>query len=648
VPRPLRLLIVEDSQEDCELLLGHLRRHDYQVEFTNVDTADEMRAALAARQFDAVISDYSMPGFSAPRARTLLSEVGPDIPFIIVSGTIGEETAVSALKAGAHDFLTKANLARLVPALERELREAEERRRRRAAERALIEMREHMRVALEAAGVGTWEADTSTGKTVWSEVMERLHGMAPGTFGGTFDDFIAAIHPSDRDRVREQIAASIQEHTERRLEYRVIWPDRSVHWLAVIGHTFYDGGDQPFRSAGIGIDITIQKELEVQLLQSQKMESVGNLAGGIAHDFNNLLTAISGYSQLLSERRGLQPAALRDLNEIRLAVDRAAALTNQLLAFSRRQVLAPRVINLNEIVTNLAPMLQRLIEESVHFEFCLAKDAALVNVDPNQLEQVLVNLTVNARDAMPQGGTLTVSTANVVLDKGYAHTHMDVVPGPHALLSVADTGHGIPPDVRDRLFEPFFTTKAKGHGTGLGLATVYGIVKQSGGHIVVDSEPGAGAVFKLYFPAATANRQAQPARAPQPSRDVAGTETILVVEDDPRLRALDERILKRYGYTVLVAANAGDAVRILTEHPAPIHIVVTDVIMPGESGRAVGNWVTKHKPGTKVIYMSGYTDDAISRHGVLEPGAQFLQKPFSPEALARKIRESLSLPTDAR
>jgi CheY-like chemotaxis protein len=223
-----------------------------------------------------------------------------------------------------------------------------------------------------------------------------------------------------------------------------------------------------------------------------------------------------------------------------------------------------------------------------------------------------------------------------------------VVPGPHALLSVADTGHGIPPDVRDRLFEPFFTTKAKGHGTGLGLATVYGIVKQSGGHIVVDSEPGAGAVFKLYFPAATANRQAQPARAPQPSRDVAGTETILVVEDDPRLRALDERILKRYGYTVLVAANAGDAVRILTEHPAPIHIVVTDVIMPGESGRAVGNWVTKHKPGTKVIYMSGYTDDAISRHGVLEPGAQFLQKPFSPEALARKIRESLSLPTEAR
>ena len=340
-------------------------------------------------------------------------------------------------------------------------------------------------------------------------------------------------------------------------------------------------------------------------------------------------------------------AALRDLNEIRLAVDRAAALTHQLLAFSRRQVLAPRVIGLNEIVFNLAPMLRRLIEENIHFEFRLADGAAPVNVDPNQLEQVLVNLTVNARDAMPHGGTLTVSTSATVLDRGYANTHVDVTPGPHVLLSVADTGHGIPRDVQDRLFEPFFTTKAKGRGTGLGLATVYGVVKQSGGHIVVESEPGAGAVFKLYFPVAAADGKVQPASARKPSGDVAGHETILVVEDDPRLRALDQRILKRYGYVVLLAASASEAIRVLTEHAAPIHVVVTDVIMPGESGRTVGDWVTRYKPGTKVIYMSGYTDDAISRHGVLEAGAQFLQKPFSPEALARKIRESLSSPTEA-
>jgi two-component system cell cycle sensor histidine kinase/response regulator CckA len=373
------------------------------------------------------------------------------------------------------------------------------------------------------------------------------------------------------------------------------------------------------------------------------MESVGNLAGGIAHDFNNLLTAISGYCQLLTDQLAPQPAAVRDLNEIRTAVDRATALTHQLLAFSRRQVLAPQVVSLNQIVRNLAPMLRRLIEENVHFGFRLAEDASPVSVDPNQMEQVLVNLAVNARDAMPQGGTVTVETANIMLGKEYAQTHVDVFPGPHVMLSVSDTGEGIPRDIQSRLFEPFFTTKEKGRGTGLGLATVYGIVKQSGGHIVVDSEAGAGAAFRLYFPAsvAPAQRAVQAARN-APAADLRGTETVLVVEDDPRLRALDERILKRYGYAVLLADSADEAVRICTEHPGPIHIVVTDVIMPGGSGRTVGDWIMEYKPETKVIYMSGYTDDAISRHGVLEPGARFLQKPFSPEAFARKVREALS------
>ena len=424
---PLRLLIVEDSQEDCELIEAHLRREGFVIHSARVDTPEAMRTALTEREWDAVISDYSMPGFSAPAA---LTELGGDIPFIIVSGTVGEETAVTALKAGAHNFLTKANLTRLVPALEREWRDSEERRRRRAAERALEDTRERMRFALDAAGVGTWDADRTTGKSVWSDELERLHGVMPGSFGGTFDAFIAAVHPSDRERVREQVAASIRDGVDSRLEYRVLRPDGSVRWVASIGHTFYDEGGRPLRSAGIGVDNTVQKELEGQLIQSQKMESVGNLAGGIAHDFNNSLTAISGYCQLLSERRGLQAAAQRDLNEIRLAVDRAAALTHQLLAFSRRQVLAPQVVNLDQIVLNLTPMLRRLIEESVHFEFRLADDASPVSVDPNQIEQVLMNLALNARDAMPQGGTVTIETANAILDKGYAQTHVDVAPGP--------------------------------------------------------------------------------------------------------------------------------------------------------------------------------------------------------------------------
>jgi two-component system, cell cycle sensor histidine kinase and response regulator CckA len=643
VSQSLRLLIVEDSEDDCALLLGHLRRQGIAVHHLRVETAAAMRTALLNCPWDAVVSDYSLPTFGAMAARAVLSEIGHDIPFIIVSGTIGEETAVAALKAGAHDFVTKGNLSRLVPALEREMRDADDRRRRRSAETALLDTRERMRFALEAAGVGTWESDVSTGSVVWSEVLERLHGLSPGTFGGTFDAFLAVIHPSDRDRVRDQIGRSLQTRSSGRIEYRVMWSDQSVHWIAGIGYTFYDGSGRPLRAVGIGIDITIQKELEVQLLQSQKMESVGNLAGGIAHDFNNLLTAISGYCQLLSERR-LHAAALGDLAEIRIAVDRAAALTHQLLAFSRRQVMAPQVVNLNQIVFNMAPMLRRLIEEHIHFDFRLAEDVTAVNVDPNQIEQVLMNLAVNARDAMPQGGTLTVETANRTFDAGYVQTHLDVRPGPHVMLTVSDTGEGIPREIQNRLFEPFFTTKAKGHGTGLGLATVYGIVKQSGGHIAVESEPGSGAAFRLYFPCAPDPEPVQEVVIPRNRRrtDLKGTETILVVEDDPRLRALDERILKRYGYDVLVAASANDALRICTEHSGPIHAVLTDVVMPGGSGRTIGDWITEHKPTTKVVYMSGYTDDVILHHGILESSVQFLQKPFSPEALARKLRETLS------
>ena len=641
--QPLRLLIVEDSEDDCALLLGHLRRQGVAVQHVRVETAEAMRTALLKCPWDAIVSDYSLPTFGAMAARAVLNEVGHDLPFIIVSGTIGEETAVAALKAGAHDFVTKGNLSRLGPALEREMRDAEDRRRRRSAETALLDTRERMRFALEAAGVGTWESDATTGSVVWSEVLERLHGLAPGAFGGTFDAFLAVIHPSDRDRVRDQIGRSLQTRTNGRIEYRVIWSDQSVHWIAGIGYTFYDSNGRPLRAVGIGIDITVQKELEVQLLQSQKMESVGNLAGGIAHDFNNLLTAISGYCQLLSERR-LHAAALGDLAEIRIAVDRAAALTHQLLAFSRRQVMAPQVVNLNRIVFDMAPMLRRLIEEHIHFDFRLAEDVAAVNVDPNQIEQVLMNLAVNARDAMPQGGTLTVETANETFDAGYVQTHLDVRPGPHVMLTVSDTGEGIPREIQNRLFEPFFTTKAKGHGTGLGLATVYGIVKQSGGHIAVESKPGAGAAFKLYFPCAAEPEPVQEVVTPHTRRrtDLKGTETILVVEDDQRLRALDERILKRYGYEVLVAASANDALRICTEHDGPIHAVLTDVVMPGGSGRTIGDWIMEHKPTTKVVYMSGYTDDVILHHGILESSVQFLQKPFSPEALARKLRETLS------
>jgi signal transduction histidine kinase/DNA-binding response OmpR family regulator len=640
----LRLLIVEDCEDDAQLLLRQIRREGFDVVALRVDTADAMRDALENQSWDVILSDYAMPAFSAIEARGVLSETGADIPFIIISGTIGEETAVKALKSGANDFLTKGRLSRLVPAIEREMRDADERRRLHLAEGALVETRERMRFALDAAGVGTWEWDVVGDRVVWSDLLERLHGIPEGGFGGTFGAFIASMHPEDQQRVRDTRRGFLKTRGDTHLEYRVLMPDKTVRWIASIGRAFYDSEQRPIRAAGIGFDITHEKQLQEHLAHAQKMESVGNLAGGIAHDFNNLLTVVEGCCQLLQENPAIerQETAMRDVREIRRAVDRGAALTRQLLAFSRKQLLAPQIVSVNDIVTNLVSMLHRLIEESVHLDFRLATDLARVNVDPGQLEQVLVNLVVNARDAMPEGGRLTIETANVTIDAKYAHEHVEIRPGRHVMLSVSDTGLGIPRHLQAHVFEPFFTTKPKGQGTGLGLATVYGIVSQSGGYIFLYSEPEIGTTFKIYFPTALDETAAAPVhtRADQPQA-LEGNETILVVEDDVRLRDLDERILKKRGYHVLVAASAQEAIQTCTAYEEPIHLVLTDVIMPGGSGRVIGDWVVEHRPETRVVYMSGYTDNAIARHGVLEAGIRFLPKPFSPEALLRAIRAAL-------
>ena len=640
--KPLRLLLVEDSEDDAQLLLRQLDRQGIEVESVRVDTADAMEDALRQRGWDVVISDYSMPAFGAIAARDVLRRTGIDIPFILVSETIDEEMAVSALKAGADDFVTKAQLSRLIPAIERGMRDADERRKLRATEQALVETRERMRFALEAAGVGTWEWDVVADKVVWSDVLEGLHSMSPGSFGGTFDAFIASIHPDDRQRVAGTRERFFRSPTDSRLQYRVLCPDGSIHWIASIGRAFLDSTGKPVRAAGIGIDVTEQKKLEAQFQQAQKMESIGNLAGGIAHDFNNLLTVIAGCGQLLEERPALDPEVVRDLQEIRQAVDRGAGLTRQLLAFSRKQLLTPQVVNLSDVVANLGTMLRRLIEENVNLEFRLSSDLERVSVDPGQIEQVLMNLAVNARDAMLEGGTLAIETTNVTVDESYMATHIGIRPGSYVMLSVGDTGMGMPPHVQARVFEPFFTTKSEGQGTGLGLATVYGIVNQSGGYIFLYSEPGMGTTFKLYFPAVSGASAVEPVKPKAAPDELTGAETILVVEDDARLRVLEERILKRYGYQVLVASSAADAIRVFTERHDPIDVVLTDVIMPGGSGRTLGDWVAEHRPDTHVVYMSGYTDNAIASHGVLEAGTRFLQKPFSPEALARTIREALS------
>jgi CheY-like chemotaxis protein len=385
--------------------------------------------------------------------------------------------------------------------------------------------------------------------------------------------------------------------------------------------------------------VTDRLRLEEQYHQAQKMEAVGRLAGGVAHDFNNLLTAILGYCELLLEHRSEADRDYADLTEIQKAGTRAAALTRQLLAFSRKQIIEPTLLDMNQLVTEMRPMLERLIGEDVKVVVILRPELALVKADRGQLEQIVMNLAVNARDAMPQGGILTIEAASVELDDHYAATHLNVRPGPYVALTVTDTGTGMTPEVQGRLFEPFFTTKEVGKGTGLGLATVHGIVMRSGGNIGVYSEIGKGTSFKVYFPRVDVNEQVPDLDRPPVLAHIGG-ETVLLVEDAQGLRELAKRLLERQGYTVVLAANASEAVRVFGAHPS-IDVVLTDVVMPGGSGPDLVRQLLSQRPSLHVIYMSGYTEDAITQHGVLRPGVAFLHKPFTSETLGQKVREVL-------
>lgn len=382
--------------------------------------------------------------------------------------------------------------------------------------------------------------------------------------------------------------------------------------------------------------------LQSQLLQSQKMEALGRLAGGVAHDFNNILTAILGLSDFVLANDGVSGEAKGDVKEIKLAGERAAALTRQLLAFSRRQEAQPRVININEIVQSMDKFLRRILRENIELKTFLGSSLGNVKADPGHVEQVVMNLVVNARDAMPKGGKLTLETGNVELGEDYARAHPEVSPGPHVMLAVSDTGHGMDQATLARIFEPFFTTKEKGRGTGLGLSTVHEIVKRSGGNIFVYSEPEKGTSFKVYLP--RVEEKAAAAR-PEPKPDSSrGTETVLLVEDDDTVRKLVHRALAEHGYTVLTAISAQEAVRFCERHKEPIHVLMTDVVLPETTGRELANQAVSLRPKMKVIFMSGYTDEAVVHHGMLGAGQDFIEKPFTPEALVRKVREALDAP----
>jgi PAS domain S-box-containing protein len=467
---------------------------------------------------------------------------------------------------------------------------------------------------------------------------ERILGYPPADLPGlnAFD----LIHPDDRSLAEGKFRRSLETGTKfEQLEARVRHRNGSWRTLSFIGRPLPP--ETGMRGLIINArDLTDRLQLEAQLRVSQKMEGIGRLAGGIAHDFNNLLTAILGYSELMEAQLPDDEDLRSSLREIHQAGERAAALTRQLLAFSRRQVLQPKLLDLNAVVSEMEKLLRRLIGEDVALTTRLDPALGSVKADPGQLEQVLMNLAVNARDAMPEGGTLTIETANTELDAGFAMAHPGARSGEYAVLTVADTGIGMSDEVRNHAFEPFFTTKEHGKGTGLGLATAYGIVKQSDGYITVDSEAGRGATFRIYFPRA-AGAAAVSGLGERSALSPRGTETILLVEDESGVRRLSRTILEAQGYTVLEAASGDEALEVARSHAGEIHLVATDVIMPGMSGRVLWDRLRVLREDPRVLFISGYTDDAIARHGVLESGIAFLQKPFTPFSLAQKVREVL-------
>ena len=517
-----------------------------------------------------------------------------------------------------------------------------EEERARLVERLELSRRD-LEEAQQIAKIGSWTLDPSTGDATWSREMYRILGLGSDGRPIGLADISGLFTP---DSVRDVTAAV--EHAVRtgepwQLDLEVVRPDGSRTWLASNGIAEPDGTGAVTRIRGTMQDVTEQRRLESQLRQAQRLEAVGQLAGGIAHDFNNLLTAIRGYAELVRRKLASDDPNRADVDQVVLAADRAAELTGQLLAFSRRQVLQPQVLDPAAIVAGIAPLLRRLLGEHIALETHAMPGLGHVKVDPSQFEQVIVNLAVNARDAMPEGGRLTIETANVDLDDAYAAAHADVTPGPYVALVVSDTGIGMDAATQARIFEPFFTTKEPGKGTGMGLATVYGIVKQSGGSISVYSEPGHGSSFKVYLP-----RVAEDAARDAPARtrvaDHGGSERILLAEDEGPVRTFAARVLADLGYTVLEATSGAEALAVAAASERPVDLLITDVIMPGLQGHQLAVQLAADRPDLRVLYVSGFTENSVIHHGVAADGVLFLPKPFTADALARAAREALDAP----
>ena len=630
---PLKVLVVEDSSDDAELLLRALKQAGYDPSYALVQNAQGMRAQLRKMEWDMVISDYVIPGFGGIAALKVLRDSGHDIPFIIVSGKIGEDVAVEALHSGANDYLLKDRLTRLGPAIDRVLKEAAQKRKRAQAEQALRESEERYRRLVESCPDAMFIA--SDNKVVFANpaAITLLGAQSPvDLIGKSFLDF---VDRNFRDLVEEHLRQALEGLDGPLLEQKMVRPDGNAVLVEAIARRIQYHGDPAVQV--ICRDISTRKHLEQQLLNANKMEAIARLAGGVANDFNNLLTVITGYTGLI--RSGLDPEhpLQKDLQQVIQSTERAIGLTNQLLAISRKDVAAPEALNLNSVVDQILPLLRRLLGDSIEPVAKLADSPCSIRADRGQIETLIINLAVHARDSMLHGGTFALKTENLTLNKAL-HNNVHLRAGDYVLLTLSDTGLGLSQEYQEHLFEPFFGSSQPGKNTGLGLATVYAIVKQHGGQISCTSEVGKGSTFRIFLPAckALAPQATVPIRNVSPS-DRPGV--ILLAEDEEILREFANLILRKHGFHVLTARDGIEALKIAEQHNGQLDLLFTDVVMPRMGGAELFRRFTEQHPNTPVIFTSGYPRSILVESGLEDnDNYQFLQKPYTTQTLLEIIR----------
>ncbi|MBW1724692.1 MAG: response regulator [Deltaproteobacteria bacterium] len=644
-----KMLVVDDEQGIRITLKEFLKEDGYEVHVA--ENADAAIKLLRQIEFDVVVSDIILPRVTGVDLLKAIREVAPYVKVIMMTGEPTVETAAESLRSGAFDYLFKpiskdvvlkiVRNALNIKTLEEDKRRLEEENRRYQENlehlvgertKALRDSENRLRTILDSIPVGVVTIDMETHKiTDVNPFAARLLALPKEQIIGS--RCYRFICPSEEGACPVTDQGERIENSESVL---VLENGDKIPILRTVSRFMLGKREYLLESF---IDLADRKKLETQLQQAQKMEAIGTLAGGVAHDFNNLLTSILGNSELALAKIDLDDPLHEEIEEIKNAGQRAAALTRQLLIFSRKQIIQPRILNLNEIISDIKKMLVRMIEEHIELKMNYAPDLQSVNIDPTQIEQVVFNLAANARDAMPSGGTLTIETENLELnEKHFQRPLIDKEPGPYIKLSIRDNGVGMDEETQTHIFEPFFTTKEIGKGTGLGMSTVYGIVKQNGGFIQVDSEKGRGTTFEIYLPAVEGSTEPKT----MPSHEVSpGSESVLVVEDNHSLRKLVCNILEKYGYQVQEAPNGEEALKVIAENEKPIHLLVTDVIMPGMGGRMLAERLQSQQPDIKVLFMSGYMDQTISHQDLSAAELNFIEKPFSPQKLANKIREIL-------